>query len=298
MVKTVERLMKAVKPPNVEDWKEYLPIHAHLLGVATCLSHCRFLLCHGVLSHSLWEEFRLYDNLIRVTSKRGSVMWHKTKSATLFGLEVFLDKAQGNIAAAVDATTNAWIIQRMRDVEEKSVYDEQLLGLWIGIRLRLLGSVLPRYSKDILPPDITGTFPWFDEHTPISDEAEKSVYLRGLWQTFESYLDPYVAYQEICRLAEEYVKLIPTVKAASFDANCERVITYLWDEMAVNKAECAAIVLARVNAFKHHTKGVSDRHDFLYAIEWIITAKALEWISAFWKVMIQDVKSLPKDVNI
>ena len=62
--------------------------------------------------------------------------------------------------------------------------------------------------------------------------------------------------------------------------------------MQISKAGCAGIVWGRVNAFKHLTKGVSDRYDFVYAIEWVITTKALEWISAFWREMVSDVESI------
>lgn len=70
----------------------------------------------------------------------------------------------------------------------------------------------------------------------------------------------------------------------------ERILLFLWDQMRVSRAECVGLVLSRVNAFKHLTRGVSDRYDFVYAVEWAITAKALQWISDFWRAMVVDVR--------
>jgi hypothetical protein len=233
--------------------------------------------------------FQLYDELLSVTSKYGYVVWHQSENTMLFGLEVFLNAAQSSIAAAVDGTTNAWIIQRMEDIEEKTSYDEQLLGLWIGVRLRILGSVLSSEESElVLPQDIKGGFPWFDEHTP--EDAQKTSYLRELWRTFERYSNTIVAEQEIHRLAGNYIKQISWSPAEYVDEDREKILMHLWNHMQVNKAGSAAIVLSRVNAFKHLTKGVSDRYDFVYAIEWVLTAKALEWIGAFWRTMVSDVK--------
>ena len=106
------------------------------------------------------------------------------------------------------------------------------------------------------------------------------------------YYDTRTARQVIHDLAGQYIKLISIVPALSAEEDREQIVIELWDNMAVNRGGSAAIVLARVNAFKHQTQGVSDRYDFVYAIEWVITAKALQWISAFWKVMVQDIESM------
>lgn len=286
MAETIDRLMRAVKPPDGEGWHEYFPIHGHLLSAAACLSHSRFLLGSTVPRRSSWG-FHLYDDLRNVTSPYGYVVWHQSENTMLFGLEVFLNAAQSSIAAAVDAATNAWIIGRMEDVEEKGSYDEHLLGLWIGVRLRILGSVIAGGHELIIPSHVQGDFPWFDDNT--SQALDRSAYLRELWRTFERYSNTIVAQQEIHNLAGSYIKQISWPPLPDVDEDREEILSHLWDRMHLNKAGSAAIVLSRFNAFKHLTKGVSDRYDFVYAIEWILTAKALEWISAFWRTMVGDV---------
>jgi len=287
MVETIDRLMRAIKSSEGEEWHEFFPIHGHLLSAAACLAHSRFLLGSAVPRRSSWG-FNLYDDLLRVVSPFGYVVWHHSENTTLFGLEVFLNAAQSSIAAAVDAATNAWILGRMEDVEEKTRFDEQLLGLWIGVRLRILGSVISGGRALVIPHDIGGEFPWFEEQTP--EGTERPAYLRELWRAFERYNDTIIAQQEIHTLAGSYIKQISWPPRQQVDEDREEILRHLWERMQVNKAGSVAIVLARVNAFKHLTKGVSDRYDFVYAVEWVLTAKALEWISAFWRTMVADVK--------
>lgn len=287
MAETIDRLMRAVKPPDGEAWHEFFAIHGHLLSAASCLAHSRFLLGSAVPRRSSWG-FNLYDDLLRVVSPFGYVVWHHSENTTLFGLEVFLNAAQSSIAAAVDAATNAWILGRMEDVEERTSFDEQLLGLWIGVRLRILGSVISGSRELVVPSGVSGEFPWFEENTPHG--MERSAYLRELWRTFERYSNTIIAQQEIHTLAGSHIKQISWPPRQHVDEDREEILGYLWEHMHVNKAGSAALVLARMNAFKHLTKGVSDRYDFVYAIEWVLTAKALEWISAFWRTMIADVR--------
>jgi hypothetical protein len=287
MTETVDRLMRAVKPPYGEEWHNYLSIHSHLLSAAACLAHSRFLLGNRVPRRSSWG-FHLYEELQSAISEFGYVEWHKVESTQLFGIEVLLNAAQSSIAAAVDASVNAWIIERMEDIEEKTSFDEQLLGLWIGVRLRILGSALAREIEPKLPPDTRGIFPWYDEQIP--QNMEEPAYSHGLWKTFERYSNTIIAEQEIHHLASRYIKQISWPAAEYVDEDREQILMYLWNHMQVSKAGSAAIVLSRVNAFKHLIKGVSDRYDFVYAVEWVVTAKALEWISAFWGAMIFDVK--------
>lgn len=290
MVATIERLMGAVKPPDGEVWKEFLPIHGYLVSTAACLANSRFLLGSGVPRRSSWGT-QLYDELLHVIKDSGDIAWDESENTTLFGIELFLNAAQSNIAAAVDATTNAWIIQRVRDVEEKTSFDEQLLGLWIGVRLRILESVLPRAARRRQLTGVDGTFPWFDEQTVQFKGRARTVYLEELWRTFERYSNTIVGQQEIHNLAGSFIKQISWPPREPPDEDREEILEYLREHMQMSKAGCAGIVWARVNAFKHLTKGVSDRYDFVYAIEWVITAKALEWISAFWREMVADVTS-------
>lgn len=289
MAETVQRLKRAVEPPEGEDWAEdYLLLYGHLVSAAACLAHSRYLLSYRVPRRSSWGP-ELHQDFLDVTNERGYVAWHRRENTTTFGFEVFLDKAQGNIAAALDGTTNAWIIQRMRDVEEQTIYDVQLLGLWIGVRLRLLGAVLPQSVLTALFEQMGGIFPWFD---PWSREEGNSEHLRELWRTFERYSDTNTAQQEIHSLAGRYVKLISSQPALPPEDDRERILMFLWEQMQVSRAGCVGLVLARVNAFKHLTRGVGDRYDFVYAVEWAITAKALEWMSDFWRAMVADVKSI------
>src|SRR3989344_548768 len=294
MAETVQRLKRAVRPPDGEDWAEdYLALYGHLISAAMCLAHGRYLLNYRVPRRSSWGP-GLYQDFLDVVSEHGYAAWQRQENTTSFGFEVFLDKAQSNIAAALDGTTNAWIIHRMRDVEERSVYDAQLLGLWIGVRLRLLGAVLPMDAWSRLSQQVGGTFPWFD---PASTEEGTSEHLRELWRTFERYSDTNTAQQEIHSLAGRYVKLISSQPALPPEENREKILLFLWDQMRVSRAGCAGLVLARVNAFKHLTRGVGDRYDFVYAVEWVITAKALQWISDFWRAMVEDAEQLKAQQN-
>lgn len=292
MAETIDRLIKAVQPPEGDVWRQFLPIHGYLVSAVACLCQSRALLAGGVPRRSSWGP-GLFEDFRMVTDEHGNVTWSQSENTTHFGFELFLNTAQSNIAAAVDATTNAWIISRLTDVEETTRYDESLLWLWIGGRLRILESVLPRRKRTVEIEGKLAEFPWFDP--PPQSRITRGIrvaHLRELWRTFELYYDTRTARQAIHDLAGRYIKTVSVVPALTAEEDREQILIQLWNDMEVNRGGSAAIVLARVNAFKHQTQGVSDRYDFVYAVEWVITAKALQWISAFWKVMVQDMESM------
>lgn len=298
---SVRYVLDAIVPPAGEEWqRQYLTIQGHLISAASGLIESRNFMLRTPFRRSSWGPHIYEDFLIAV--RQGGIRWRGRENTQLFALDFYLNKAQSDIAAAADGVVNGWILESLEDIEEKPIIDVTLLPLFPGTRLRILSALL---EKEELLRAARQRIAWLEARLRGGPEPQASedvgvptttLALKILWQNLEKYYDTELAQQTIHAIAGMYIKDIsgPLRDPREIDreAILQLLLNNITQDMSLPDDACAGITLSRVNAFKHLTYGVRDRYDFVYPVEWVVTAKGLTWLGSFFRSMIPSIMEM------
>ena len=120
-----------VDDPHYDD---YPALYSLLVGAAIALIHCRKIIEETPFAQRTWSVFNLSLDLVLAIGENG-VDWQRSENMSLWSIGFFLDKAQNNIAAALDGCINAWLLSKLpytKEELEKKDIERELLGLWVG----------------------------------------------------------------------------------------------------------------------------------------------------------------------
>ena len=176
----------------------------------------------------------------------------------LWSLGFFLNKAQHNLASALDRCVNLWICALWPEAGLVREAGQDLLGSWISARLANLSALLTRVGA-------------------TTDQ------IQALREAFREYGDTRTVAHNLKEissgLAHEFLWPSDNEPKMNLDDLYALMQNY-------SGAQGAAIVFSRVNAFKHQPAGALDRFSMIYPVEWILTTKGLEFTGRLWKHMV------------
>src|SRR2546427_1735953 len=136
----LQAVVDSVKPPDDHStWNDESlgAVYELLLGAAACLSASRFTIeCRSSMQNYEPSRVKLWPALLksaaRVDARNPNLDWTH-KDLVLWSSGLFLNKAQANVASALDRTINILIAS-----SQFRSLGEELLHTWPGTRLRFL----------------------------------------------------------------------------------------------------------------------------------------------------------------
>lgn len=253
--------------PIIEEYE--LPTYRHLVGAGLSLQESVALLVRSDLALAVHEERLLQSpDFLAYLGATQDVRWKRDKRMRLYGCEFYLNKAQTNIAASLDRLVNEWIEDKapLPYKAEERFLRSDFYYLMPSSRLRIvsmLRNLRAKTEADI--PSETRTLMW---------------QLESDWSRFEQLYDD----QGAARLLEANLQAVNNLVAegkfseAYRNPNAIRCTRLGVPDTLLQGSDCLAVVLGRFNAFKHLHKGLHNRSRGLHYVEWVVTARALQYI--------------------
>lgn len=255
-----KEIFDAIKPPR-SDWQKSgtKSVLALLVGSAASLFEAgKLLKLYTPDMAPRWEPSRLFEDFHNSVDDDWSIQWSK-QELVVWSVGYYLNKAQLNIAAALDALVNTWLAHRR------------------GIDL----------SQDRLKADEEGLF---FEFLPtrlfiLRGDVEQTIVKRidALRNAFQDYVNTNTARELIKDFSNQHV-------GQNIWPSLSTLYITLWPSL--KEEECVATVFGRANAFKHHVSGHRlGREGVDHHIEWLVTVKALRCVGELWRTMVSDCET-------
>jgi hypothetical protein len=220
-----------------------------------------------------------------VVQKDGYVKWKRDKVARLYACEFYLNKAQANIAAAVDSILNQWMIDKLpgpyRGNIERVSFD--VMYLLFTTRLGIVSGIRKVQTR------IGQT----QASSPIFDNLESE--LSRLGNLYDTKVASAV-------LEENKHRVNAWIRGG--DLRClfppreggMETLGYT-DRKGVTRPigmlPALAILCARVNAFKHLPTGHDDRSKEYHYTEWALSTRALLCVRELFRDKVASVPEGP-----
>lgn len=226
-----------------------------------------------------------FDNIV---DAKGHVRWKRSKLSRMHACEFYLNKAQTNVAACLDTILNQWMIDRLPgpfggDAEQVSF---DLFYLYPPSRLRITAAIREGQGRMGVPQPDSAVY-----NTPANDWRRMGNLLDT--RTAASVIQHNVPIVSALVDAETYLEALPRDPRESkhlvyADALRGRVATPL------TITDCLAVVIGRVNAYKHLPQGHNDRYQNFHYTEWLITARALHCVRELFRDKVHSVPTRPQ----
>lgn len=216
----------------------------------------------------------------------GHIRWNRSDKMRMYACEFYLNKAQSNIAAALDSITNQWIESILPPPYEMkpelAQYD--FFHLLPVSRLRMISVVAARTRRmRVLSPFQTLVNKW-ERYANLMDVQTASDIVAHNTTIVEPLVDAGRFAEVVCIRPEK----TPFLQHVTKDAHGAEVITPLFH------TDCLSIISGRVNAYKHLPTGHNDRDKDYHYTEWAITARALLCITLLFDDMLVSVRKKSK----
>lgn len=217
--------------------------------------------------------------------KNGYVRWQRDKVSRLYACEFYLNKAQSNIAAAVDCILNQWMIDKLpgpyRGNIERVSYD--VMYLFVTSRLGIISGIRKVQTRLQQPQPNSEIFDTLEEQLSRLGDLYNTKRASEILQENKDRVNAQVR-------AENLDILFP-----STDGGVE-FLRYT-DAAGVTRAlsilPALILLCARVNAFKHLPTGHDDRNKEYHYTEWAMTIRALRCVRLLFADMIASVPEGP-----
>jgi len=269
-VTATEDIIQAVHPPEDQDWpeSETSSVFADLIGSASGLIQAAPLINGFLGAHrrdrafSFWKRDQLFEDFISAipSDTHGGLAWGHNDNFKAWSGLFFLNKAEINLAAALDICLNAWLRWRLKMDTKDVMADNAWLSMWPSSKTIILKSFCERSEKP----------------AELLDDLEKSS-------------------QHGSDAAQEFLL---DLRTECEDMTVEEVYGFLREKKGVTLMQGAMVVFNRVNDFKHRVHGLMDRRGVDYATEWALAAIAHVGIGTLWKEgMLRDTGHLWKTKN-
>ncbi|MCW5976501.1 MAG: hypothetical protein KIT09_00415 [Bryobacteraceae bacterium] len=256
-----EMLLHIVQPPS-RTWKHTNTAFVHDLLLVAALE---LLQSYNTLHHHLespnlndsWIPDNLHEQVSSVLDDDGYLNYHQSPVMTLWSVGISLDNAHVRIAAALDKCVNAWLDLVIKKSGVSSTWEGAVEGLYYNFlpnRLLILYSHQP--SKILL-----------------------------------AFMDSFAQYGDSSRAKGELDKYANFLRNQSHMPLIDEVASSV-AESPLTTTDCAAIIFAQVNSFKHRVEEVPRRKDVIaHSMEIAVTIRALTGVSEFWRVMVDNNKA-------
>lgn len=262
---TISDILDLLRPPE-KNWAKSRTksVFGHLIGATAALVQCRTLIQDYIHHHgnpaqiNRWREQTLFTALKEAINESGNLNWSHSPTFAGWAIGFFLNKAEGNVAIALDRCTHAWIGWRLRvNFDKPSGDDEGLFYPSVSTRLR----VLVELESNQETKDVMNDLIWaFSTHKGAKGAKKCIKDLAGQ-----------LCYESLNKLLGNIPDTFPT------------------------PAGCTAVVCARVNQSALNTMHETERVGMDYLIEWVVVKRAIICVAQLWQSMLRATETLYAD---
>lgn len=263
-----EDLIQSASPPDDPEWvkSETSSVFADLIGAACGLIQAAPIIEKSLIAHGrdetfgFWKREALFEDFLTAVKsmEEAKFPWDHSDNFCAWSGLFFLNKAENNLAAALDICLNAWLRWRVDDL---NLHDLEADDAWIMVMLRTKTMIL--------------------RHGMSGRPAELLAELKKCCENDEG-----------TRAARSFIQ---ELRNECEGMRLEDVYTFIRSTKRIDPIVCALVVFNRVNEFKHRVHGLMDRLGIDYAIEWAVACLAHEGVSRLWKEgMLLDTQRLWK----
>lgn len=266
-------IFNAARPSiPAEQWDDHARgVFPVLFGAAVALLFCRELIereTDSLEAVKMWKPEDVWRDFEKQFKDNAPMDWRNGPHFSVWSIGFFLNRAQQNIAAALDRLVNGTLSRKLSIplAQEGRTENLQLWCLWVGTRCRIL-TVLG------LEPCIHARFVALGSALDCLVDTEKAKNALALLV-------------EKCstKRIEDTLESTRTVELSALDEpNKLRTIT---------DADCVAIACGLNNAFKHQVLGAGTRKGPGHLVSWCVLARAVVCLGELWHDFTRSTKTL------